>query len=239
MERSYSAAGASAAEAIGKNSPLARFVPGEIDTVLPRPAGEWEAAAKSLNKILPERVKLPTAKLAHPQGQVEAQPSEIPLIVRAARGFGQVVFVATDLDAPPMRAWSDRPLLLAAVLGLPANEPPPEAAAAAESYGYDDLAGQLRSALEQFRGVPLAAVLRRRHARSDIHSYDRSRRLLSAPPHAPRDDLDLVDVSDRCRPFCRRRLLGFVLAEARRAAGQPGGPDRCRGRWNRPRRKLV
>ena len=55
-----------------------------------------------------------------------------------------------------MRAWIDRPLLLAAILGLPATESPPEATAAVESFGYDDLAGQLRSALEQFRGVRLA-----------------------------------------------------------------------------------
>ena len=61
--------------------------------------------------------------------------------------------MATDLDRGSMLAWSDRPLLVASLLGLPANEPPPEAKSVVESYGYDDLAGQLRSSLELFRGM--------------------------------------------------------------------------------------
>lgn len=148
-------AGANAEQAIGEKSPLARFVPGRFETVRLRPAGDWEAAAKSLNKILPGRVKLPTAKLADVRGRIEAGDRELPLVVRAARGLGQIVFTATDLDSPSMRTWSDRPLLLGAILGLPVTEPPPEAVAT-ESFGYDDLAGQLRSALEQFRGVRLS-----------------------------------------------------------------------------------
>jgi len=89
------------------------------------------------------------------QGYVEARANDVPLVVRKARGLGQVIFVATDLDGPSMRAWNDRPLLLAAILDLPLNETPAEPNNAVESYGYDDLAGQLRSSLEQFRGVRL------------------------------------------------------------------------------------
>ena len=95
-------------------------------------------------------------RLVDVQGRVEARAGDIPLVVRKARGLGQVLFVATDLDSGSMLAWSDRPLLLAAILDLPVNEPPVQTNNAAESYGFDDLAGQLRSSLEQFRGVRLA-----------------------------------------------------------------------------------
>lgn len=153
-------AGENAQEALNVTSPLARFAPGRYETTLHlRQTSGWETLAKSLNPIPPPRpgakVDLPIAKLAGAQGQVEAREADTPLVIRKARGLGQVVFVATDLDRGPMLAWSDRPLLLAAILGLLPNEPPAEANSAVQSYGFDDLAGQLRSSLEQFRGVRL------------------------------------------------------------------------------------
>jgi hypothetical protein len=153
-------AGENAAEAIAEKSPLARFAPGRYDGI----RYLHENQLKSLEQLAGERntifkpgekVDLPAARIAGEQGHVEARDADVPLVVRVARGLGQVVFVAVDLDGPSMRAWSDRPLLLAAILGLPANEPPPEPMSGVESYGYDDLAGQLRSSLEQFRGMKL------------------------------------------------------------------------------------
>jgi hypothetical protein len=153
-------AGENGAEALGKTSPLARFVPGQFEGIAhlnKEQVRGWETYANGPNPIPKSggKVDLPTARLARVQGRAEAWAGEIPLVVRTARGLGEVIFVATDLDGSSMRAWSDRPLLMAAILGLPATEPPPEPASAVESYGYDDLAGQLRSSLEQFRGVRL------------------------------------------------------------------------------------
>ncbi len=59
------------------------------------------------------------AKLADIQGIVEAREADLPLIVRTPRGFGQIIFVAADLDQGPLGKWSDRPLLLAKLLDLP------------------------------------------------------------------------------------------------------------------------
>ncbi len=158
-------AGANAEKSLGPESPLARFVPGHYHATLQfrgmEQIGAWETLAGSHNPIPPanpdeKNVDLPVAQLfVDVQGRVEALANDVPLAVRKARGLGQVLFVATDLDCGSMAAWSDRPLLMAAILDLPLNETPAETNNAVESYGYDDLAGQLRSSLEQFRGVRL------------------------------------------------------------------------------------
>ena len=154
------AAGENAEAALATKSPLARFVPGRFDKTVHLHGQQvtgLEALAHGQTPIpfsgQSEKVDLITARLPVVNGQIDARANDIPLVVRTARGLGQVVFVATDLDRGPLLAWSDRPLLMAALLGLPGNEPPPEAKSAVESYGYDDLAGQLRSSLELFRGV--------------------------------------------------------------------------------------
>ena len=157
------AAGENASAALDTKSPLARFVPGRFDG----PAHLHEDQVRSLETLangqspIPpakpgEKVDLLVARLADSHGRVDARANEIPLVVRTAHGLGQVVFVATDLDRGSMLAWSDRALLMASLLGLPGNERPPEAKNAAESYSYDDLAGQLRSSLELLRGVLMA-----------------------------------------------------------------------------------
>ena len=80
----------------------------------------------------------------------------MPLVIRTARGFGQVIFVAVDLDQSPLNQWSDRPLLVARLLDLPTGRADESAEdAAMMHYGYTDLAGQMRSALDQFTGVRL------------------------------------------------------------------------------------
>jgi hypothetical protein len=70
-------------------------------------------------------------------------------------GFGQVVFVAVDLEAPPLREWQSRPRLVARLLeqnATPQDEAIQDIGQVAHE-GYDDLVGQLRAALDQFHGV--------------------------------------------------------------------------------------
>ena len=64
---------------------------------------------------------MPAAWLGDVQGTVEASDADLPLVIRTARGFGQVIFFAGDLDEPPLKAWSDRPLFVARLLDLPAG----------------------------------------------------------------------------------------------------------------------
>ena len=154
-------AGSRAEKALHAGSPLAAFVPGRFDkSVLLRQTSGWETYAKSLDPIPVskpgEKVELPTPRLVNVQGKVEAREADLPLVIRKPQGLGQVIFVAADLDRGPIREWSDCSLLVAAVLNLPLNEQAGAAEGAAESYGYNDLAGQLRSALDVPRDVCLA-----------------------------------------------------------------------------------
>ncbi len=78
-------------------------------------------------------------------------------MVRTARGFGQVRFLAGELDEPPLAGWTDRPLLAAKLLDLPvAQAEESRKSSAMMHHGYSDMSGQMRSALDQFAGVRLA-----------------------------------------------------------------------------------
>jgi hypothetical protein len=81
-----------------------------------------------------------------------------PIVIRAAHGFGQIVFVAVDLDKPPLSTWEGRPRLIEQLLMRPAAgtrdvEPDGRASGRAAHVGYRDLVGQLRAALDRFPGV--------------------------------------------------------------------------------------
>jgi hypothetical protein len=150
-------AGSRAGEVFGPGAPLARFAPGRFAGVVPlHQTGALETFARSPSPI-PSPAGQPTglsvARLAAVEGRVEAAESDLPLVIRTPRGFGQVIFLAADLDQPPLAQWSDRKLLAARLLDLPAAEQPLDDAAPGAAYGYNDLAGQLRSALDQFPGV--------------------------------------------------------------------------------------
>ena len=150
--------GARADEILDEQSPLSRFAPGRLANMIPLPpTGALETYCKSARPV-PDRVGgksgMLVPQLADVQGVVEAREGDLPLIVRTARSFGQVVFIAADLDQPPLAKWKGRGLLVAKLLGLePASEEGSPEATAVMHYGYNDIAGQLRSALDRFTDV--------------------------------------------------------------------------------------
>lgn len=159
--------GKQAEAALGPQSPIGSFVPGKLERTIPlRQTTALEQFAGGSAQIprlgLGGRLELRVPQLAGVEGRIEAREGNLPIVVRAPRGFGEVVFVAVDLADPALRAWRDRGLLLRRLLDLP------EAAAgqsqdrgAVLHHGYDDISGQLRSALDQFPdapGVPFSLV---------------------------------------------------------------------------------
>jgi hypothetical protein len=81
-----------------------------------------------------------------------------PIVIRAAHGLGQIVFVAVDLDKPPLSTWEGRPQLVEQLLTRPSVdarniELADRGSGRAAHVGYRDLVGQLRAALDQFAGV--------------------------------------------------------------------------------------
>ena len=141
-------------------APLSRFSPGRLVRTLPlRHSSAIESYCGSAVPVPREGVgqvlDLRVPQLADVQGTVEAREGNLPLVVRRAWGFGNVVFAAMDLDLAPLRDWQDRGLLVGKLLDI--EEIPlegPHDSGAVLHYGFDDMAGQLRSALDQFAGVP-------------------------------------------------------------------------------------
>jgi hypothetical protein len=83
-----------------------------------------------------------------------------PLVVRAAYGFGEIVFVGIDLDHPGFAAWQGRTRLMANLLAGSMGRLEPEQGTprrGAGQLGYNDLIGQLRAALDRFPGVTLVS----------------------------------------------------------------------------------
>jgi hypothetical protein len=154
-------AGAQADKVLGADGPLRRFLPGRLEKMLSLGrTAELESYCGSRLGVpqagnAPATLRVP--RLVDVQGMVEARAADVPLVIRTARGFGQVILLAADLDQPPLDKWPDRPLLVAKLLDRATGHgEEAEEGAAMMHYGFADLSGQLRSALDSFTGVRIA-----------------------------------------------------------------------------------
>ena len=111
---------------------------------------------------------IPVPGLVDVIGRVEAfgRGNDLPLVVRSARGLGELVFVGVDLAEPPLADWSGRKAFLHSLLRPYLTEPDAnKSKQKIVSLGYDDLAGALRQQLgHSFAGVmaigfPVVAAL--------------------------------------------------------------------------------
>ena len=158
--------GSQGSEILDASGPLARFAPGKLESMTPLHSTEaLELYVENAASVAApgQRVDMLAPRLKDITGEVEARESDLPMIIRAARGFGQVVFVAADLDCPPLNQWKDRKRLMAMLLGVPTKrEDVVRENTAIMQMGYEDISGQLRSAMDEFTGVrlvPFAAVV--------------------------------------------------------------------------------
>ncbi|MBN2291485.1 MAG: hypothetical protein JXM70_03610 [Pirellulales bacterium] len=156
--------GANAEDVLGAGMPLARFAPGKLDKMEPwKPYRAWEAYTggsapfpKSTGKGKEEKVGMSVPRLKEISGKIVAKEADLPLIIRSQRGFGQIIFVAADLDREPMNKWADRGRLVAKMLGMPiSTDEKSNTDTTMMHFGYQDISGQLRSALDRFTGVRL------------------------------------------------------------------------------------
>lgn len=145
---------------------LASLVPGEFDrTAEFTNAAGLESYVGATQPLSLRGSGVMIAVLKNVRGTVEASEridAQIqPTIIRAAHGFGHVTFVAMNLNAPAFRRWVDRPRLTANLLSrIAGRQQQAESefrSGRASHLGYQDMAGQLRAAMDQFEGVrPLA-----------------------------------------------------------------------------------
>ena len=131
--------GGAGREVLADGGPLRRFAPGRLARMvsLRQTGGAGELCGS------PSRCRWPAAasrcampRLADVEGMVEAREADLPLVIRTARGFGQVIFLAADLDQPPLDQL-DRP---PAAGGQAARTCPPTARDRAKrTLGHDAL----------------------------------------------------------------------------------------------------
>lgn len=159
-------AGRNAPELFAAGGPLADIAPGTFQALVPLRQGTViEAFAETSDPLAPGATfELYVAQLTGVRGQIDLSagsgPRDLPLVVRTPHGFGEIVFVAFDLDQTPIAGWKARPELLARLLGAPVQTAGggadnDQVLGAVTTLGFLDLAGQLRGALDQFPGVPL------------------------------------------------------------------------------------
>ena len=114
--------------------------------------------SKKVPQSADRELALPVPKLEDVVGKVDIADGNLPLVVRSARRFGQIVFVGVDLDRRPLSEWEGRGTLVARLLDL--NEPGATDPAAQNNPNVAftrsnswDLVSGLRSGLDNFRGV--------------------------------------------------------------------------------------
>lgn len=95
----------------------------------------------------------PRGEILIAEGQGERRQ---PIAIRSAFGLGQVVLVTADLDQPPFSEWPGRRALVSRLLFGTERDGESElndTGGRASHLGFDDLAGQLRAALDRFSAV--------------------------------------------------------------------------------------
>ena len=150
--------GAKAPELVGPGGPLESLVPGTYDTMTTLRESQPIEGYAVANDTIPgaENFRLQAPRISDVQGRILAfsgpDSTDLPLVIRARRGLGEITFVALDPDAAPLAEWSGRPLLLRQALqwSAPVDRE--------NNYGnQDDLIDRLRRALDSsFAGVTVA-----------------------------------------------------------------------------------
>ncbi len=158
------------AEVFASGSRLTRFSPGQgFEVLTQRVTSGLEAYAGSSERLVTvggQRVRrfgVAITALTEVRGLIECSEvggptGRLPTIIRFPYGLGQIALLAFDPELPPFDAWQGRPELMARVLqiagpGLHSRGETDARQGPVAHLGYEDLAGQLRSALEQFAGV--------------------------------------------------------------------------------------
>jgi hypothetical protein len=109
----------------------------------------------TLNTTLLDDVR---GRIESPEGGLSA--GDRPLIIRYSLGLGQATLVTVDMDRPPMVNWAARSRVVARILQRGRDRLPEtnkEQVGQVTHFGFDDLAGQLRGALDQYSGATLVA----------------------------------------------------------------------------------
>lgn len=149
---------------LGNDQPLRALLPGAFAGRADlADSGNLESFAEGGPLIRRGDSPIAFSRLANVAGTVVLQEGDDPLIVRAAHGFGEVMFVAFDLDSPRIRQWAGYSGLIRRLEGRSNSRDFSESKStgnlghSVSHFGYDDLIGQLRVPLDKFSQVGFVA----------------------------------------------------------------------------------
>lgn len=156
--------GAAGSDLIAEGKPLARFAPGTFDRVAEvRDTTELEALVgreARIDRAVGGAITVSVLKeTTGVQRVVEgSRQASFPLWVRSAAGFGTIDYFGFDFTAEPIASWDGREPLLKILLEdisvrQDDSQSSNQSGSSVAHFGYTDIAGQLRMALDQFPGV--------------------------------------------------------------------------------------
>lgn len=146
----------------GEGKPLSTLLPGTIAAVVRLPeTARLEDFAKADEPIAtqPARTPIMVPQLRHVEGSIEVYagrlPTDLPMVVRTARGLGEITFAGLDFTKPPLAEWRGRDRFVQSLLRpYLAADSDTDTAQTLVTRGYDDLSGALRQRLgRSFPGV--------------------------------------------------------------------------------------
>jgi len=95
-------------------------------------------------------------RILEPSGITLVKDGDLPLVLRCAHGLGTLIYFGGDLSGRPLGNWRDRTTLVRNIMqwnkAQERGGAPPRSGAMLQ-LGYNDISGQIRSALDQFDGV--------------------------------------------------------------------------------------
>lgn len=148
------------------NAPLAPFFPGRYErmTTLRQSEPLTLLAGSSRPLLMTGSEETPFIRLPHlvaPRGIVLAQEADLVIASRSALGMGTITYCGGDFDAAPLKTWRDRPALLLRLLGWNDSRQTATTPQTLMQLGYNDVSGQMRSALDAFWqcGLPFSVIL--------------------------------------------------------------------------------
>ncbi|HEV3136899.1 MAG TPA: hypothetical protein VGZ26_03325, partial [Pirellulales bacterium] len=155
--------GRQAEKVLAPDASLSPIAPGAFEAMLPLRSGtmlETYAETSEPLETSDGKFSVQVPKLRDVRGKIEAyagnRSRDLPLVVRAPHGFGEVVFIAVDLDRPPLVNWAAKMQLFNKLLQRvksAASDSDSGTLGQVTTLGFRDLAGQLKGALDQFAGV--------------------------------------------------------------------------------------
>ncbi|MCL2710626.1 MAG: hypothetical protein FWE95_07080 [Planctomycetaceae bacterium] len=153
----------------GEDGFLRLFFPGQFDGMTELRSGTpLERFVNSQRQIFmngtDEAPFMRVPRMTEPRGIVFVRDGDLPLVLRTAHGLGTIIYFGGDLSERPLSNWRDRVTLVRNMMqwNTPSRGAVDPRAGAMLQLGYNDISGQIRSALDQFEGVyviPFSVIL--------------------------------------------------------------------------------